>query len=314
MECVVVDDGSRDGTFEVAIKWISPFLEAGIKLTVEKQENRGAGAARNSAIQRARGEWLVILDADDVCLKRRIRVLADHARCRRTLYGSRFSRRPPNADARYTSWANTLDPERLSLERYRECTVIQPTWCFHRQVFESAGGYLDDGPDDLHFFHRHLLNGGLVERIDDDLVIYRSSPLGLAKATPRRTLLRCRTAYFAEAVLSRDVRWKSFSVWGAGRDAKAFVNFLADLSFVSHVRALHDVDRNKVHRPYVNKKTGLRLDVLSIDAIEPPFVVCVALDRYGDPLVKAVHNRLRTCSGPTDESGFLEGRDFWFFT
>lgn len=60
---IVVDDGSGDGTFKKAEAFKEQFN--GTELRVLSQNNRGAGAARNRAINEATGDWLAFLDADD---------------------------------------------------------------------------------------------------------------------------------------------------------------------------------------------------------------------------------------------------------
>ena len=57
-EVIVVDDGSSDET-ESVVK------ACGVPVNFLRQENRGPGAARNLAVQRAQGRYIAFLDSDD---------------------------------------------------------------------------------------------------------------------------------------------------------------------------------------------------------------------------------------------------------
>ncbi len=63
MEAVLVDDGSDDGTAEIAIGLAAEMN--GVRLKVIQQNNMGPGAARNRALDEARCSWAAFLDADD---------------------------------------------------------------------------------------------------------------------------------------------------------------------------------------------------------------------------------------------------------
>jgi GT2 family glycosyltransferase len=70
LEVVVVDDGSRDATAEIAGAYPEP-------VRVVSQENAGVSAARNRGISEARGELITFCDADDVLLPGHLEALVE---------------------------------------------------------------------------------------------------------------------------------------------------------------------------------------------------------------------------------------------
>lgn len=68
MEVVIIDDGSRDGT--VAI--IKKYAERDSRIRFFIRENAGLPASRNFAFSKALGEWIAIIDQDDLCYPERL--------------------------------------------------------------------------------------------------------------------------------------------------------------------------------------------------------------------------------------------------
>ena len=61
LEVIVVDDGSADATGAI----VEEFVKKDARVQLVRQCNAGVGAARNTAIRMARGEYIAPLDADD---------------------------------------------------------------------------------------------------------------------------------------------------------------------------------------------------------------------------------------------------------
>lgn len=68
-ECIVVNDGSTDATPRIA----GEFVARDTRFQLLSQPNGGVSAARNLGLQRARGQYVVFLDGDDLLLPNKLR-------------------------------------------------------------------------------------------------------------------------------------------------------------------------------------------------------------------------------------------------
>lgn len=222
-----------------------------------------------------------------------------------TLLGGGFSRIPEGSTRHYTAWCNSLTQKQLYAQQYRELTVVQPTWMLHRAQFEAVGGYVErqadpPAPEDLIFFHKHLDIGGRLHRLVEDIVVYRFVEGSVSWRIPRRVLLRERLRAFERRVLSTP-SWRNFTVWGAGRDGRAFINELSE-QFRERVVAFCDVDSKKVGTTYYNAQTKMRLPIVHFSEAKPPIVCCVAMGRTDGALEANVASM-----------GLDETVNFWHF-
>lgn len=73
VQIIVVDDGSTDATPVL----LHPYSQAG-KIIYVRQENKGLAAARNAGIRAASGDYIALLDADDIFLPEKLARQAAH--------------------------------------------------------------------------------------------------------------------------------------------------------------------------------------------------------------------------------------------
>jgi glycosyltransferase involved in cell wall biosynthesis len=144
------------------LAWESETKRIRTKLLISSSDDgvaRGAGFARNRAasLRPAMQEkpcesynyFLCLLDSDDTMHETRVAEQVHHMLSlpendrHRTILGCTFDRDPHDSTWHYAQWANGLTDERLMLERYREVTVLQPTWMMTKARFQSLGGYVE---------------------------------------------------------------------------------------------------------------------------------------------------------------------------
>lgn len=80
-ELIVINDGSTDRTAEM----VSQFSDTRIKLF--HQPNQGEGAARNAALDKAEGEYLAFLDADDAYFPKHLDVAVQYLQSHPKMHG-----------------------------------------------------------------------------------------------------------------------------------------------------------------------------------------------------------------------------------
>ena len=71
-ELLIIDDGSPDRSVEICQQFTDP------RIRIIRQENRGVAAARNTGIRHAQGEYIALLDADDIWVPQKLEKHVEH--------------------------------------------------------------------------------------------------------------------------------------------------------------------------------------------------------------------------------------------
>jgi len=178
-EIIVVDDGSRDRTAEVARRFASK------EVLVVTKENHGASAARNHAFQLSQGDYIQWLDADDLLapdkIERQLAAFQERAGERLLLSSSwgYFNYRTCRARFVPTSLWQDLSPVEWLIRKMGENLHMQTaTWLTSRDLAQAAGPWdtrlhVDD---DGEYFCRVLLASKGTCFVPGAKLFYRITP------------------------------------------------------------------------------------------------------------------------------------------
>jgi len=235
-ELLLIDDGSTDGSRALAERYASEHPERIRTLHHPGQQNLGASATRNLGILHARGEYLALLDADDVWLPQKLAeqvpLLDSHPEVG-MVYGSAFW---------WYSWTEKskdfardrvdppgfpsqrdIEPPHLLLSCLRERSPmpLPTTVLLRREVVDRVRGFEERLPvvyDDQAFFTKLLLIVRVLP-VDTCWAKYRRhSDSSCAVAARAGTTEQMAEAYlrWAEWYLAEN-GWDGTSVWKALR-------------------------------------------------------------------------------------------------
>ncbi|HEX4038300.1 MAG TPA: glycosyltransferase family 2 protein [Acidobacteriaceae bacterium] len=198
-EIIVVDDGSRDRTLEVARQF------AGRGVRVVSQKNQGASATRNAAFQLSRGDYIQWLDADDLLSADKTSLQAERAEklndprmllsCGWGSFLYRYSR------ARFQPtplWCDLSPAEWLLRKMSLNLHMQTATWLVSRELTEAAGAWNTTlrVDDDGEYFCRVLLASHGVSFVPGARVYYRASGAGSV-------------SYIGQSDAKRESQWQS---------------------------------------------------------------------------------------------------------
>ncbi len=169
---VIVDDGSTDDTVEIARSFDDNRIQ------IIQQENAGAAAARNRAVQASESEFLSMLDADDTWrpdyLEKMLDAIEAAPECAFVACDAHTfvdEKRPGNRCSENVRMVPPVTLKRVATRAFQVYTAVT----MRREWFDRVGGFDNRlrNAQDFDLWIRMLAAGGKAEYLNEPLAWYR---------------------------------------------------------------------------------------------------------------------------------------------
>lgn len=178
-EFLIVDDGSTDKSMAI----LELLRREDRRIHVFHQENAGPAAARNLGFRQARGEYVAVMDADDVAdptrLEKQAVYLDAHPEC--LAVGCRLRFIDPDGELIAEEQERATAHEEIERVMFRGLGGIpNPGAMIRRSILQELNGYREDFPssEDLDLWLR-IGERGKLANLPEILLSYRLHPNSL---------------------------------------------------------------------------------------------------------------------------------------
>jgi glycosyltransferase involved in cell wall biosynthesis len=297
-ECVVVDDGSTDGTTAC----VRERASVDPRFRLVSLQHGGLVPALNAGLDLCRGAYIARMDADDLMHRSRLERQVALLEARRELdalgcHVRVFPRAGIGPGYReYESWLNAIDDEeRIRQELFVECPVAHPGLMFRRRCLKSLA-YRDRGwPEDYDLILRLATSGGRIGMLPMRLLCWRHEPGRLSMTDPAyapERFTELKATFLAKAFLAESDHYVLWGYGGTGRSLRRALE--ARSKRVSHIVEVHPGRLgNRIHGAPV-----LAPDALG--GLAPCKVIASVAGSVPRQRIREAMRRM----------GFHEGRDF----
>lgn len=274
-EIIAVDDGSADIDGGQTWDVLCAYARRDARLRPLRLPHQGVALAFNAAVAACTTPYIARMDADDLCLPRRLEAQAAMLDADPGLdlvsglvrFGG--DRKARLGYALHVDWLNSLaTPEAMSLNRFVESPLANPSVMFRRSAWERFGparpntgsrlggsrlggpqlvGHSGPFPEDYEQWLRWLSLGARMAKADEEVLIWNDPPTRLsrtAEAYSPQAFARIKAGYAWDWLAANNPQHPRVWVWGAGRVSRQRLAPLAALGLT--IQAYVDIDPNKV--------------------------------------------------------------------
>ncbi|PXV62513.1 glycosyl transferase family 2 [Dysgonomonas alginatilytica] len=251
LEVIIVDDGSTDNSYALAKKYESENVH------IYRQDNKGASAARNLALEKSTGELIQYLDADDLLSFNKIEAqvkLYTKINDKNAIIASGILLFDgdvmeticiPHRQMSTNSYNKPVD---LLIDICREKYIVQSSiWLMHRDLLTKVGGWNEQLTlnDDGEYFFRVVGQSSGVYFCSEGAVFYRNTPQSLSKQVSQKAI---ESQLLATQVMTQVV----IRLENSKRVRAACVNF-----YMQYI--------TRFHSDYYNERAAIEIKRLGFD-------------------------------------------------
>jgi glycosyltransferase involved in cell wall biosynthesis len=140
LELIIIDDGSTDSSLAI----INSFDDDRIVLLIN-ESNKGQSYSRNRGIKESSGEYIAIMDADDIALPKRLEIQYEYLKSNTeiSLCGSWIEVIGEEGDFKKIRKVPTENFE-IKADLIFNCPIIHPTVMFVKKDFVENGFFYDE--------------------------------------------------------------------------------------------------------------------------------------------------------------------------
>ncbi len=256
LELLVINDGSTDAT--PAILTDEAKRDPRLRV-VHLPTRRGVATAFQAGLDRAQGQWIARMDADDLNHPERLskqlalmraRPSLDAASCLvdiRKREDDGELRSPDEGYRRFADWLNHLvEPDAIWAQRFVDQPIVNPTLFMRRRVMQELKAYRAGlaWAEDYDFWLRFFEGGKAIAKVPETLYTWTDHPRRLTRtdaAYTQRAFIRCKAHYLSHLPL---VHERGVSICGAGPIGKRLGRALND--FGAPLRCYYEVNPRRI--------------------------------------------------------------------
>ncbi len=223
-ECILINNNSTDKSVEIAKSW----TENDSRFFLIHEKKQGVMFASNKGSERAGGQYIARMDADDFSYPDRLKLQADFLDANPGFGAvSGLVKHISHSEntkgfARYVDWVNSVQTYReIKNRQFVESVIVNPSAMWRKEVAEKYGMYeYGDFPEDYEMWLRWLSKDVKIKKLNETVLDWYDSDTRLTRTESMYSdaaFYRVKTKYLANWLEKNNPFHPHIAVWGASR-------------------------------------------------------------------------------------------------